>query len=111
MGDTAALGVVPEFIGLTVRAASGHGWDDRGEKSKRDEEARNESHFEMRVGKRVNRALYGGTFFFVLWVYKAWLARHRECTPRSRLTAWNERVAVRRGTRPIDRPSPRITRA
>lgn len=44
LGSTAALLVVPEFVGLTVRAAGGHGWDDRGEKSKGDENARDESH-------------------------------------------------------------------
>ncbi len=44
--NAATLSVVvePEFAGLTVRAASGHGWEDRGEKNKRDEKARNERH-------------------------------------------------------------------
>jgi len=41
LGSTAALLVVPEFIRLTVRAASDHRWDDRGEKGKGDEKARN----------------------------------------------------------------------
>lgn len=68
-GSTAALLVVPEFVGLTVRAASGHGWDDRGEKSKGDEKARDESHSETRgMGKGANRALAGGPLLFVLWL-------------------------------------------
>jgi hypothetical protein len=66
LGSTAALLVVPEFVGLTVRAASGHGWDDRSEKSKGDEKARDESHSETRgMGKRVNRALAGEPLLFV----------------------------------------------
>jgi len=44
VGNTAAFFVVPEFVGLTVRTTSDHGWDDRGEKSKGDEKARDESH-------------------------------------------------------------------
>lgn len=57
LGNTAALLAVPEFVGLAVRAASDRGWDDRGEKSKGDEKARDESHSEMRgVGKRANKA-------------------------------------------------------
>jgi hypothetical protein len=44
--NAAALSVVvvPEFVRLTVRTASGHEWEDRGEKSKRDEKASDESH-------------------------------------------------------------------
>lgn len=52
LGNTAFLLVKPEFVGMTVRVASGHGWDDHGEKSKRNENARNKSHFETKVGKR-----------------------------------------------------------
>jgi hypothetical protein len=45
-------------VGATVRAASCHGWDDRGEKSKWDKNARNESHVEkMGLRKRENRAM------------------------------------------------------
>ena len=46
MGSTAALLVVPELVGLTVRASSDHGWDDGSEKSDGDEKASNESHSE-----------------------------------------------------------------
>jgi hypothetical protein len=59
-GNTATLIIVPKLVRLAVRAASGHGWDDRGEKSKWDKNARNESHVETKgVGKRANSALRG----------------------------------------------------
>lgn len=80
LGNAAALLVVPEFGGATVRAASGHGWDDRGEKSEGDEKASDESHFEKRVGKRANRVVDGELLLLVLWLYRAWLVRHRDDT-------------------------------
>jgi len=58
-GNTATLIFVPKIVGATVRAASCHGWDDRGEQSKWDKNARNESHIEKK-GTGEKREWYNG---------------------------------------------------
>jgi hypothetical protein len=55
-GDTAALAIIPEFIGLALGAASHRRWKDQGEKSKSSEKARKERHCEKNgVQKRATR--------------------------------------------------------